>query len=314
VIRIDAQAKAVMPHRAFLVTTSVNGRIAALSRKGAGTLSAPDLTMLASFAVSLWPSDLALSPDGSELAVAAADGITLYSLSPTWTFEKSGYLNNAYQSCLFGPEGRLWSCFAYTPRSAVLEVWDASKQAAIAEVKIVAPFVESAFRLFPHPLRDCVVVWVAAGQDGQRLFWASLEADTIRVSPLADLDFTSPPAFSPDGTEFLISTERGLIRYAFPDGPQLGEMNELVEDDYIGDSVCYLDRGRALVASAKERLFAVDLANMTTLDEVEISGDEPQPVSNFFRLDAQRFLSVHRDNEVMDPDRARDSLMVWRAP
>jgi hypothetical protein len=314
-IKISPQAKIILPHSAYAVTVSENGRVAVVSRKGAGKLLAPDLTVLAGFSVPRRPSDMALSPDGSELAVVAADGITLYSITAfNPRFEKTGYLNNAYQSCLFGWKGLFRSCFTYTPRSAVLEVWDAHREATIAEVKISDPFGGSAFRLFPHPLKNCALVWMAAGQDGQRLFWASLEGDTIRVSPLTDLNFTSPPAFGPDGTEFLIAADRRLSRHAFPDGLRLGVMNELVDGVYIGDQVCYLDRGHALVASGEGRLFAVDLAALKTLDEVEIVSEGPQRVSEFFRLDAQRFLSAHRDEEATGPNRAGDGLMVWLVP
>jgi len=310
VIEIHPQSKIVLTHGAYLAATSENGHIAAVSRKGTGTLLSPDLRMLGHFSVPLRPTDLALSPDASELAVAAADGITLYSAR---AFEKSGYLNNAYQSCLFDTKGRLWSCIAYTQSSAILEIWDSRKETVIAEVKIIDPFGQSAFRLFRHPSQNSVIVWAAAGQDGQKLFWASLHEDAIQVTPFDDLDFTSPPAFRSDGKEFLIAAECELFRYAYPNGPRLSEMNELgpEEGDSIGDQVFYLDSDHALLSSSEGRLYTVDLAKMRTIDEVQILDDKPRPVWNFLKLDAQRFVSIHRDVQATNLDQAPDTLLLW---
>ena len=244
------------------------------------------------------------------LAVTASDGITFYSTTP---FEEIHYMNDAYQWCLFGSDGLFWTSSRFTPLTAVLEAWDVSKKTKIAKVKIADPFSESMFLLFPHPVPNSVVIWAAAGQDGQTLFWASLDGETIHITPFAQQDFTLPPAFSPSGKEFLIISEGKLYRYEYPNGPLLAQMDQLAEDEYAGEDISYLDDRHALLTSDKGRLLVVDAVELKVLEEVSLVGENPQPVSHFMKLAGGRFLSVHRDlNGTSDP--ARDRLMVWPRP
>jgi hypothetical protein len=331
-IQITPQAQITLQHPAFHLAHAEDSRIVALSKSGQGTFLAPDLTVLSTFSIPRELSQAALSPDGSLLAVTAADGITFYS---TATFEKTHYMNDAFEWCLFGSATLFWTSSRFTELTAVLQAWDLPKKTMIAKTKVADPFAGSTFLLFPHPSPHSAVIWAAAGQDGQRLLWASLEGDTIRVSRFEHEDFTSPPAFSPRGTELLFTTEGQLFRYPYPNGPLLAKMNQVTEDAYIGDDVCYLDDTHALLTSTEGRLFVVDVVNMNVLHEAVIVGYEPRPtsalnprlypkpeddhrlgsdLSHFVKLADGRFLSLHRDLSAANLDRACDRLMVWPAP
>jgi WD40 repeat protein len=309
-IKVAPQAQIALRHRADHVTPAKNGRIAVLSNLGVGTFLWDDLTLLSEFSIPQRPSQAALSPDGTLLAVTASDGITFYS---TTTFEKVHYMNDAYQWCSYGSDGVFWTSCRFTAHTAVLEAWDLSKKTRIAKVKIGDPFDDSAFLLFPHPLPNSVVVWAAAGQDGQVLFWASLDGQTIQVDRFDEQDFTSPPAFNSSGKEFLISDEGSLYRYLYPSGPLLAHLDHLAEDEYAGENICYLDDGQALVTSAEGKLFVVDVVDMQVHDEVSLVGEDHRPICYFIRLAGGRFLSVHRDFSGTS-DLARDRLMVWPSP
>jgi hypothetical protein len=309
-IKVAPQARLTLQHRANHVAPAKDGRSAVLANSGKGTLLGSDLTVLSEFSIPQRPSQAALSPDGTLLAVTASDGITFYS---TATFEKTHYMNDAYQWCLFGSDGLFWTSSRYTPLTAVLEAWDLSNKTRIAKVKIADPFGDSTFLLFPHPVPNSAVVWAAAGQDGQVLFWASLDGETIQVNRLEEQDFTSPPAFSPSGKEFLITTDGNFYRYTYPNGPLLAQMDLSAEDEYAGEDICYLDDRHALVTSAEGKLFVVDVVDMKVHDEVSLVGADPRPVSYFVRLAGERFLSVHRDFNGT-PDLVCDHLMVWPSP
>jgi hypothetical protein len=309
-IKVSPQARITLRHPAFQVAPAKDGRIAVMSNSGIGTFLGRDLDVLSAFSIPQRPWHAVLFPDGSLLAVTASDGITFYS---TATFEKTHDMNDAYQWCLFGSDGLFWTSARFTPLTAVLEAWDLSRKTRIAKVKIGDPFGDSTFLLFPHPLPNSVVIWAAAGQDGQVLFWASLDGETIQVSPFDQQDFTLPPAFSPSGKEFLIISEGQLYRYEYPNGPLLAQMDQLAEDEYAGENICYLDDRHALVTSAEGKLFVVDVVDMKVHDEVSLVGEDPRPVSYFVRLAGERFLSVHRDFNGT-PDLACDHLMVWPSP
>jgi hypothetical protein len=306
-IKVSPQARITLGHTAFHVAPAKDGRIAVMSNSGIGTFLGRDLTVLSAFSIHQRPSHAALSPDGSLLAITASDGITFYS---TATFERTHYMNDAYQWCLFGSDCVFWTSSRFTTLTTVLEAWDLTKETRIAKAKIADPFGDSIFLLFPHPLPSSVVVWAAAGQDGQMLFWASLESETIQVTPFVQQDFTLPPAFSPSGKEFLIFSAGQLYRYGYPNGPLLAQMDQLAGDECIGDSICYLDERHALLTSAKGRLLVVEVVKLKVLEEVSLVGEEnPRPVSNVVRLADGRFLSVHRDLSG-----ACDRLMVWLSP
>src|SRR5208282_3542923 len=100
-IKVAPQALITLHHPAYHVVPAEDGRTAVLSNSGIGTFLGRDLTVLSGFSIPQRPSQAALSPDGSLLAVTASDGITFYS---TCTFEKNNYMNDAYQSCLFGSD------------------------------------------------------------------------------------------------------------------------------------------------------------------------------------------------------------------
>jgi hypothetical protein len=44
-------------------------------------------------------------------------------------------------------------------------------------------------------------------------------------------------------------------------------MDQLAEDDYVGEDICYLDDSHALLTSAKGRLFVVDVVRLKVLEE-----------------------------------------------
>jgi hypothetical protein len=234
-----------LSHDTRLTAGADSGYVVALSSEGAASLISPDFKEVKTFSVPEDPQAAALSPDGSVLAVAAADGITLFSTS---TFEKSHRLNDAFLSCLFVGEKLFWTCARFTEQTVILEAWEPGSWTKIEGVKVADPYGNSEFSLFPHPNRNSVVVWAAAGQDGQCLFWGTLGGTEINVTRFEALDETGLPSFSPSGEEFLVTSECALHCYAYPQGPLKGSLTELDddEDDPIGYFVSYVDADHAV--------------------------------------------------------------------
>ena len=144
---------------AVMVAGVATGILAGLFGIGGGAIIVPVLyEIFRILGVPEEPESAALSHDGSLLAVAAADGITLLSIP---TFEKSHRLNDAFLSCLFVGEKLFWTCARFTEQTVILEVWEPGSWAKIARAKIADPYGNSSFSLFPHPNRNSVVVWAA---------------------------------------------------------------------------------------------------------------------------------------------------------
>ncbi len=294
-IQVAPQAHVELAHSATYLAVCGEGHIAAISRSGSGTFCAPNLTAPQRFSVPASIHLAELSQDGGELAVAASNGITVYS---TVTFERTGYLNDAFESCLFASPGLFWTCAPFGKATKVVEVRDAKTKTRIAHRKVANPFAESVFILYRHPSQSSAVILAGAGQDGQRVYWATLNGDTIQVKRFEDLHFAMRPAFSPDGREFLVTDGERVARYSYPDGPLLGEMDQLAGDPVGYSEGMYLDQRRVLLTSAEGRLFVVNAEVMEVVDDVSILGFEERPMSPFqglLGLSGNKFLSVHGD-------------------
>jgi hypothetical protein len=328
-ITISPLSEITLRHSAVHVSIAESGHIAVLSLKGRGSLISPDLASVHSFSVPNPPRHFELSPDGSMLAVTAGNGITFYAMP---AFKKLKWLGDSFECCFFGSTDLLWTCARYAEETVIIEAWEPRTWTRIAKAKVADPYGDSHIRLFAHPKKNCVVVWVAAGQDGQCLYWASIEGSSIEVSRFRGLDFTTPPGFSPNGSEFLVITEEELHRYSYPQGPLLSKMHAFNEER-LGDFVWYANDEHALLAAGEGRVFIVNVVNMTVEDEIAILGHEPRPIRElyprlkgdrglgsdlgfFLPIPGKKFLSVHKElpNEGRDPEQRQYRLLVWRMP
>jgi len=278
---ISSVTSVVLAHDTRITTGADSGQVAALSAEGVASLISPDFKTIRSFAIPQEPQGAGLSADGSVLAVAAPGGITLLSTS---TFEKMHQLNDAFLGCLYAGEKLFWTCARLDQESVLLEAWEPGSWTKVARARVADPYGNSEFSLLRHPEENSVVVWAAAGQDGQCLFWSTLKGGGIHVSRFELLDETGLPSFSPNGSEFLVTSECALHRYAYPQGPLKGSLTELDgdEDDPIGYFVSYVDAGQALLTSMEGRLFLVDVEEMEVTEEVAVADVGPRDALDYF--------------------------------
>ena len=132
-IQVTPQAQIELAHSADYLAVSGEGHVAAISRSGSGIFFAPNLSSPRSFSVPASILFAELSQDGGELAVTAANGITIYS---TATFEQTGYLNDAFESCLFGSHDLFWTCAQFGKMTKVVEVRDAKTKTRIVHLAV----------------------------------------------------------------------------------------------------------------------------------------------------------------------------------
>ena len=299
-----------LTHEARITACAASGAVAALSPEGAGSLISADFQTVRKFTVSGRPKAAALSPTGSELAIVASDGIRLFS---TATFEMSHRLNNAFLSCLYSRENLFWTCVRFTSQTVVLKAWEPGSWTQIAQSKFADPYGDCEFFIYPSPDHNSVVLWAAAGQDGQCLFWATLTGSAIAVSRFKGLDDTCPPSFSPNGEEFLVTSEGALRRYAYPKGPLKGTLTEVGddEDDPIGYSVSYLDASQAVLTTIAGRLFLVDATTMTVIEEIILPDtDSGENFYVLFPLPESRVALVYTQRRSGVPGNSRLCLLA----
>jgi hypothetical protein len=196
------------------------------------------------------------------------------------------------------------------------------------------PAPPTSFSLSFHPEMQVLVLWGAAGQDGQWVYWVFDDKSKIQAFEAKQLYSTTPPDFHPAGGEFVVVNDLArLCRYSFPDCDQLEtfEWPDMGEYDGIGCCTCYLSDSEVLVSTSSGRLFVVRLGPMRIAEEVQIRGHEPRPTRELYGLnedglcaDLQWFIpfqtnklvSVHHQLPCSDhSDEAwKDTLALWTAP
>ena len=330
-IAISPLTEVKLSHRAWPVAVAESGHIAALSKDGSGTLLAPDHITCFRFRLKGEPSDAALSPDGTLLAVTMRGRLALLSTS---NFRAVHRLDDSLECSCFSSTAVLWSASRLDEDSFALEIRESEAWNVVAKTQFKDPFGDSMLTILPHPGGKHVAIFAAAGQDGQHLFWAHRQgAKIVVVDPFPDVDAIKFPSFNPSGNSFLTICEESEIRlYGFPLGPCHGTMQWPFDDraDQIGDLVEFVDAGRALVTDLENRLHLVDLRKMAITDEVTFRR-EPKPGSKispvhskeagpsphlvyFGRLPTGGFFSIHRDLSLPRGAGTGDTIRTWRIP
>jgi hypothetical protein len=322
-----------VPLRGHYIDVAASGLVAAFARDGRGNLFRPGEPPRALRLPEAWKVEsLAISPTGGRISVVVEDGRRL-SLLRTPDLQVLARLEGAFCSSAFSRDERvLWAVVRNGPAEAVLEARDGTSIQVIGSAPVADPFRDSYFHPVPHPIDPTrLVVWAAAGQDGQCAYRAAWADRTVRVERLAEMKECTLPAFSRSGDRLVMLCDEGELRhYTFPDGSLLGRMpwpfDE--EDSERGDYALFAGDRRALFPTNEHRMHLVDLERMQVIDEVAVAGHEPRPARELYRLDedglctdlevivslgADAFLSSHLDLPTERPiEDWTERFISWR--
>ena len=328
-ISITPLTAAAIGHRALHVAVARSGHVAALSKEGIGSLLAPDHLTVIRFDLGCQVRDVAISAAGDLLAVVADDSISLVHLPD---FVERPRLDGTFDGCLFSPSGNiLWTARHTSSEMAALEIWETKNWQVIGGAEVPDPFENSGLMLFNYPSEDRVVLWVAAGQDGQCLYWSRYDGSKLTMQRFPELTDTAPPGFDRSGERFLVVSDRSVRLYKYPTGPELGRMIWPFDDDPPAETVSFVGDGHAIVHSGDGRLFLMDLSQMEIVDDIAIRGHEPRSIgelypnlrrelrlcsdlSRFMPLPSGGFVSIHQELPSQSIADWRDQLLSWRIP
>jgi hypothetical protein len=149
----------------------------------------------------------------------------------------------------------------------------------VRAVTVPDEFGASMVSLVPHPHADTVVLWIAAGQDGQQS-WLIRDTGTQLTAERLPADDCLPALFGPDGTWLLAADDDRIARLTWPDGAEDGALSwddidpEAAADgnDGPGADLMALPGGFASWSTGNGRLRTIDLATMTVADEIVMAG------------------------------------------
>ena len=156
----------------------------------------------------------------------------------------------------------------------------------VARAVVEDPFGSSSWSFHDTGRPGLVALWLAAGQDGQRVYWLRREGDGFSCTLEPRLIDTIPPIFSPGGEHFLVLDEvRNLCKYEWNSGEQVGLPLDLEEeDDTFAESLAYLNERQVLASTNEGRIFLVDTDRMEIEDEVALEGHEPRPIGEYYPM------------------------------
>ena len=233
-----------------------------------------------------------------------------------------------FEGCFFHQnENYLWSVARRSADKLEVQLRETERWSVVSSVIVEDPFEESSCSFHPTCEPDMTALWLAAGQNGQRVYWITRHPDALAAELEPFLEDTTPPVFALEGNEFLVIDDLpSVCKYRFPTERKLGVCRFKRGDEaYFGNCLCYLDATSALVGSHHGRLFRIDLRVMKITDEIIVQGHEPRPVEEYYpSLVGEKTLctdiaSVARFGEIvvlgyhrqigLEPKQRKDTLM-----
>jgi hypothetical protein len=165
-----------------------------------------------------------------------------------------------------------------------IQLIEAETGSLVQKTVIADPFGDSDCSFHSTERPDLICLWLAAGQDGQQVYWLKQGHKGFSSTLEPALANTTPPAFSPTGSHFLVANEeRGLCKYDHSAMQMVGSpLAAEDEDNPFAESLAFLNEGQALAGTNEGRIFSVDTDRMTIEDEVALEDHEPRPIGDYY--------------------------------
>ena len=299
-ILLKPTAQIDLNHRAYLFGGfSKASGYAVASEQGHVTIISPDLNRQSGLkrseklqSISIHPTQplLAIVEGGdSRLNFVDIDGLSTSGNQSVGTDEGWTWNNNPSAACLFSSDGRyLWYGIARSEDEIEVRLLECVTWHILSSVVINDPYTQSRMYFHVTGADDKVALWLAAGQDGQQVYWLTPNGVEITCEIEPKLEDTTPPTFSPSGEGLVvICGQNALLKCQFPKVELLAEYqwpDAEEQEEAFSDSLCYVGEDWALAISLSERLFLFDLTQMTVSDEVWIEGHEPKPTLIYYPI------------------------------
>lgn len=240
----------------------------------------------------------AISPHPTEPLIACVDGNSgllviqrftgkaVAEISPPCIAAGTSRLvKQGFEDCYFDEAGNvLWLVASKSDDECELLLLETNGWSVIQRSIVVDRFRASSCSFHCTGKPGLVSLWIAAGQDGQEIYWLKCESDGFSAEKVEELDNCIPPVFSRDGSELLVvNQDNSICRYAFQGMKPIGlPLESGDEDNPFAESLCYLNDQYALASTCEGRIFLVDVKNMRIEDEVAIEGHEPRPIGEYY--------------------------------
>ena len=216
------------------------------------------------------------SPNGKRLLEIA---------SPQVHEGTSNSMKTGFGDCHFDESGKLlWLSAPLSAEDCEIRLIESETGSLVEKTVIADPFGGSDCSFHNTERPDLISLWLAAGQDGQQVYWLKQGHNGFSCTLEPALANTTPPAFSPSGSQFLVTNEeRGLCKYDYSAMQMVGlPLVSEDEDNPFAESLAFLNERLALAGTNEGRIFTVDTDRMTIEEEVALEDHEPRAIGDYY--------------------------------
>lgn len=219
-----------------------------------------------------------VSGDSRELILLGLDGTQLFEIAPS-------QVKLGFEDCLFDATGNfLWLAAPLNEDEYEVQLIETKTWSLVERATIADPFGKSSCTFFSTERPDLTALWLAAGQDGQQVYWLKRSGNGFSCALEPLLTNTIPPAFSPSGEFYLVANDaRAICKYDFHTMRQVGvPVKSGDEDDSFAESLVFLNEQQALASTNEGRLFVVDTQRLEIETEADLEGHETRPIGEYY--------------------------------
>jgi hypothetical protein len=183
------------------------------------------------------------------LVVQDLNGNSVAQVRPPEFFAGSSMpVEQGFANCHFDESGDfLWLAAPLSADKGELLLVETEGWSVVHRAVVKDPFGASYWSFYRTGRPGLVSLWLAAGQDGQQVYWLNRNGKTISIEKAEGLTDCIPPIFSPDGSEFLVATDYTICRYDFLKMKLIGSsLGSGDKDNPFVESLSYLDDRHAL--------------------------------------------------------------------
>lgn len=197
----------------------------------------------------------------------------------------SDWVKQGFEDCYFDDGGEfLWLAAPLGDKELEVQLLRVSNWSFVGKQKVEGRHDGSSKSFHETGRPGLVSLWLAAGQDGQDVYWLNGNDQGFSCELVPRLADTPPPTFSPDGSHFVTAYDDGTLRcYEFATMREVGSgLKSPVRNDHFMVCYCYFDNRHALAKTNENRIFLINTSQMRLVEEVAVEGHEPRPVGEYY--------------------------------
>lgn len=260
-------------HRPYHLPKEDNGKFMVSSKEGHITVFDTDANIQFQLDLDQETQSIDFSEEHQLIFVAFKDCFSIINYKNEIVKTIQGKYDSIFYNDLF-----LWAIKIIDKDRLCLEVYSSADWTMIASIEFKDIFSHSSCLIYEGVDKQSIVVWVAAGQDGQANYLFHLNNNKLSCQEIPFYD-TLPLAFNHTKTNFVLGSEEKFSIYAYPSLEELYTY-QFPEDYIILNNLSFWDDDTLLIDFENTtKLF--DLKSKT-MQDISVAGHEYRETSYYY--------------------------------